>query len=169
MYLILDFWKTVVLKPEYIGQYYEQQIENTLRADMEGNCQPNIGFVIAVIQVLHREKGIVQPGTGSVKVTVKYRALVFNPQRGEVMDAVITEINSLGVFCSCGPLKIFITQQHLGNYEHGKDCWSDRDSDAKLKPGTEVRLRIQGVKYETSSIAAVARIDEDFLGPMTKE
>lgn len=39
------------------------------------------------------------------------------------------------------------------------------DGEASVKANSEVRLKIQGVKFEGSNLVAVATINEDYLGP----
>lgn len=97
------------MQPQAIGKNYVEQVENMLRNEIEGHCIPGVGFIVTLIQILQRKKGMVQPGTGHVKVPVQYRALVFKPLTGEVMDTIITECLPLGIMCTCGPLKCFVT------------------------------------------------------------
>ena len=50
--------------------------------------------------------GLIQPGRGFVVYPVKYKAIVFRPFKGEVLDAVVTQVNkvvyhSLHESCLC--------------------------------------------------------------------
>jgi len=38
--------------------------------------------------------GIIQPGQGFVVYPVKYKAIVFRPFKGEVLDAVVTQVSN---------------------------------------------------------------------------
>jgi DNA-directed RNA polymerase II subunit RPB7 len=38
------------------------------------------------------ELGIIQPGQGFVVYPIKYKAIVFRPFKGEVLDAVVTQV-----------------------------------------------------------------------------
>lgn len=43
---------------------------------------------------------MIQPGRGFVLYPVKYKAIVFRPFKGEVVDAVVTQVNKVrGVMC----------------------------------------------------------------------
>jgi len=44
---------------------------------------------------------------------VKYKAIVFRPFKGEVLDAVVKQINKVGMFAEIGPLSCFISH-HVG-------------------------------------------------------
>ena len=39
--------------------------------------------------------GIIQPGQGFVVYPVKYKAIVFRPFKGQVLDAVVTQVNKV--------------------------------------------------------------------------
>ena len=53
------------------------------------------GFVIAVTTIDNIGAGIIQPSRGFVVYPVKYKAIVFRPFKGEVLDAVVTQVNKV--------------------------------------------------------------------------
>jgi DNA-directed RNA polymerase subunit E'/Rpb7 len=53
--------------------------------------------------------GRVQDTSGDVIYKVKFKALVFRPFRGEVLDGVIHEVSSNGIVIESGPLHSFIS------------------------------------------------------------
>jgi DNA-directed RNA polymerase II subunit RPB7 len=53
------------------------------------------GFVIAVTTIDNIGAGIIQPGQGYVVYPVKYKAIVFRPFKGQVLDAVVTQVNKV--------------------------------------------------------------------------
>jgi len=53
------------------------------------------GFVIAVTTIDNIGAGLIQPGRGFVVYPVKYKAIVFRPFKGEVLDAVVTQVNKV--------------------------------------------------------------------------
>ena len=53
------------------------------------------GFVIAVTTIDNIGAGIIQPGQGFVVYPVKYKAIVFRPFKGQVLDAVVTQVNKV--------------------------------------------------------------------------
>jgi len=55
------------------------------------------GFVVAVTAITNIGSGIVQPGLGFVVYAVKYKAIVFRPFKGEVLDAVVTQVNKVSI------------------------------------------------------------------------
>jgi len=77
------------------------------------NCIDSIlfryGFVIAVTHIDNIGCGLILPGQGFVVYTVKYKAIVFRPFKGEVLEAVVTQLNKVGMFAEIGPLSCFIS------------------------------------------------------------
>jgi DNA-directed RNA polymerase II subunit RPB7 len=51
--------------------------------------------VIAVTSIDNIGAGLIQPGQGFVVYPVKYKAIVFRPFKGEVLDAVVTQVNKV--------------------------------------------------------------------------
>ena len=58
------------------------------------------GFVIAVTTIDNIGAGTIQPSRGFVIYPVKYKAIVFRPFKGEVLDAVVTQVNKVCLFKS---------------------------------------------------------------------
>lgn len=59
------------------------------------NYNSRYGFVVAVTTIDSIGAGIIQPGQGFVVYPVKYRAIVFRPFKGEVLDAIVTQVNKV--------------------------------------------------------------------------
>ena len=53
------------------------------------------GFVIAVTTIDNIGLGVLQPGRGVALYPVKYKAIVFRPFKGEVLDAFVTQVNKV--------------------------------------------------------------------------
>jgi DNA-directed RNA polymerase II subunit RPB7 len=57
--------------------------------------------------------GKIQDTSGEVIYKVKFKALVFRPFRGEILDGIVSEVSSNGILIESGPLKSFITKDVL--------------------------------------------------------
>jgi DNA-directed RNA polymerase subunit E'/Rpb7 len=55
------------------------------------------GFIIAITTIDTIGTGIIQPGRGYVVYPVEYKAIVFRPFKGEVLDAVVSQVNKVCV------------------------------------------------------------------------
>ena len=67
-------------------------VKQKLFSEVEGTCTGKYGFVIAVTTIDTIGAGLIQPGQGFVVYPVKYKAIVFRPFKGEVLDAVVTQV-----------------------------------------------------------------------------
>lgn len=67
----------------------------TEKSKVEGTCTGKYGFVIAVTTIDTIGHGIIQPGRGFVIYPVKYKAIVFRPFKGQVVDAVVNQVFQL--------------------------------------------------------------------------
>ena len=54
-------------------------------------------------------EGKVQDTTGDIIYRVQFKALVFKPFRGEVLDGEVVEITDNGIMIQSGPLRSFIS------------------------------------------------------------
>jgi len=90
-------------------------VKQKLFTEVEGTCTGKYGFVIAVTTIDHIGSGTILPGQGFVRYPVKYTAIVFRPFKGEVVDAVVTQVNKVGMFCEIGPLSCFISHHVINN------------------------------------------------------
>lgn len=75
-----------------------ETVKQKLYTEVEGTCTGKYGFVIAVTTIDQIGSGIIQPGQGFVVYPVKYKAIVFRPFKGEVLDAVVTQVNKVSSY-----------------------------------------------------------------------
>ena len=68
--------------------------------------------MIAVTTIDNIGAGLIQPGRGFVVYPVKYKAIVFRPFKGEVLDAVVTQVNKVRFLTvqKCSSMNIFLLE-----------------------------------------------------------
>ena len=86
---------TILLHPSYFGPRMLQFLESKLYADVEGTCSGAFGYIIAVVSILDIGKGMVISGSGQAEFITRYRAIVFKPFKGEVVDGVVNNVNKV--------------------------------------------------------------------------
>jgi DNA-directed RNA polymerase subunit E'/Rpb7 len=72
-----------------------QFLESKLYSDVEGTCSGQFGYIIAVVSILDIGKGMVLSGSGQAEFITRYRAIVFKPFKGEVVDGVVNNVNKV--------------------------------------------------------------------------
>ncbi|KAH9930208.1 RNA polymerase Rpb7 [Fomitopsis serialis] len=142
MFFIKELSHTILLHPSYFGPRMLQFLESKLYSDVEGTCSGQFGYIIAVVSILDIGKGMVLPGSGQAEFITRYRAIVFKPFKGEVVDGVV---NNMGFFAEVGPLTVFVSHQII-------------------EKNTKVRLKIVGTRVDATEIFAIGTIKEDHLG-----
>nr|CAH8842848.1 unnamed protein product [Trichobilharzia regenti] len=100
----------ILLHPKYFGPNLTETVKTKLFSDVEGTCSGKYGFIIAVTNIEHIGAGIIQPNRGFVQYRIVYRAIVYRPFKGEVVDGIVTQVTKVGVFAEAGPLTIFISK-----------------------------------------------------------
>ena len=81
-----------MLHPSYFGPRMQQYLESKLYSDVEGTCSGQFGFIIAVVSISDIGKGMVISGNGQAEFITRYRAIVFKPFKGEVVDGVVHNV-----------------------------------------------------------------------------
>lgn len=111
MFFLKDLSLQLTLHPSYFGPQMHQYLKNKLLEDVEGTCTGQFGYIVCVMDGMKIDvgKGRVIPGGGSAEFEVKYRAIVWRPFKGEVVDAVVTTVNKMGFFADVGPLSVFVS------------------------------------------------------------
>ncbi|XP_015685306.1 phospholipase D3-like, partial [Protobothrops mucrosquamatus] len=117
------------------------------------------GFVIAVTTIDNIGAGVIQPGRGFVLYPVKYKAIVFRPFKGEVVDAIVTQVNKVGLFTEIGPMSCFISRHSIPSemeYDTNSNppCYKTVDEDIVIQPEDNIRLKIVGTRVDKNDIVS---------------
>jgi len=96
-------------------------------SEVEGSCTGEYGFVIGVTIIDSIGGGEILPGRGFCRFPIKYKvmthiwlihvypfkAIVFRPFKGEVVDGVVTQVNKVGLMVDVGPMGCFISRHSI--------------------------------------------------------
>ncbi|CAB9526834.1 polymerase II subunit RPB7 [Seminavis robusta] len=171
MFYVTTLEHEIVLEPVYFGPKLRATIVRLLKEEVEGLALATYGYVVNVIEVLEDQikSGIIEYDTGNVVFTVKYTALLLRPFINEVLDATVSQCNSLGFFAFVGPLRIFVSKHSMpedmfNGYDGEKDAWISDDKEVIISSGCGVRLKIKGRTVESGNITAIGTIKDNYLG-----
>ncbi|KAL1603966.1 DNA-directed RNA polymerase II subunit [Paraconiothyrium brasiliense] len=122
--------------------------------------------IVCILDSFDISDGQVVPGSGSAEYTVHYKAIVWRPYKGEVMDGIVTSVVRSGFFVSCGSLEAFMIPSEI-KYDANATPphWTD-NADQVIEKGTNVRIKIKGVRSEVDRQFAIGTMKEDYLGPL---
>ena len=110
MFYHIALEKEILLHPRYFGPQLLETVKQKLFTEVEGNCTGKYGFVVAVTSIDNIGAGIILPSRGFVQYPIKYKAIVFRPFKGEVVDAIVTQVNKVGIMTKVGPMECFISR-----------------------------------------------------------
>ncbi|PWN94821.1 putative DNA-directed RNA polymerase II chain Rpb7 [Tilletiopsis washingtonensis] len=170
MFFLKTLTHKIQLHPSYFGPSLSDYLRKQLKAEVEGTCTGKVGFIVKVTGIIDVGDGVILPGgDGKAEFESTYNAVVLKPFKGEVVDALVTNVNKMGFFATVGPLQIF-TSVHLlpVDFKFQPDSnpaeYASADGSTIVK-GKKVRLRIVGTRIDANEIFAVGLMKEDYLGP----
>ncbi|KAK0961538.1 DNA-directed RNA polymerase II subunit [Friedmanniomyces endolithicus] len=146
MFFVKLLQDTLPLHPSYFGAASQQYITDLLYARNEGKNTGTM-MIIAIIDIDDISEAKIMPGTGMAMFDISYRAIIWRPFRGEVVDGLMI------------PAELKYT------VEGSTPSFTDND-DQTIERGSQVRLRIKGIRGEMGQMYAIGSIREDYLGAL---
>ncbi|KAF2397520.1 DNA-directed RNA polymerase II 19 kDa polypeptide [Trichodelitschia bisporula] len=169
MFFLKDEERLISLHPSFFGPNIQRFLSEQLIEDVEGK---NVGdyFVVCVLDQYDFSEGRVIPGRAFAEFNVHYKAVVWKPFKGEVMDGEVTSVSEAGFFVEIGPLQAFVAKTMIPSEikfdgHATPPQWSD-NGEQVIEKGSQVRIKIKGVRNELGTMYAIATIKEDYLGTM---
>jgi DNA-directed RNA polymerase II subunit RPB7 len=115
-------------------------------------------------------QGTVDAASGYAHFSVKFKAIVCKPFKGEVLDAVVSLVTQNGFFADAGPIQIFVSHKQMpGDFKFelaGNPSFVNADGSVTIAKDDEVRIRIVGTRYDTNEIFTIGSMLGPFLGPV---
>ncbi|PNS18598.1 DNA-directed RNA polymerase II subunit rpb7 [Sphaceloma murrayae] len=171
MFFLHELEHTVPLHPSYFDQKTYEYVENALYTDVEGT---NTGsyYILCVVNIIDISEPRVLPGSATAEFKISYTAIVWRPFKGEVCDGEVANVTPSGFFVDVGPLQVFVSKAMIPEdmkYDGNATPPQFTDNVIPIERGTQVRVKIRGVRAEVGRMFAVATIKEDYLGALTDD
>ncbi|XBW36566.1 hypothetical protein QEN19_002141 [Hanseniaspora menglaensis] len=169
MFFFKDLSLKITLHPSYFGPNMKQYLKTKLLQDVEGTCTGKFGYILCVVDCnnIEIDRGTILPNSGNAEFTMRYRAIVWKPFKGEVVDGIVTSCTELGFEVNVGPLTVFISKYLMPEdlfFNSASNPPSYQSSEQIISTGSRIRLKIVGTKSGVNSIHAIGSIKEDYLG-----
>ena len=144
-------------------------LKQKLLQDWEGTCTGEYGYVVCIADTdnFSIDTGKIISGTGMAEFNVSFEAVTFKPYKGEVLDAVVSNVNKMGFFAEVGPLTVFVSSHMIPSdmkFDPTSNPPAYVSEDQVIDKGSRVRLKILGLRMDVSEIHAIGTIKEDYLG-----
>jgi len=170
MFFIHELERVITLHPSFFGPKIKDYLQNRLMIDVEGTCTGSY-FIICVIDASDISEGRIIPGSAKAEYTVRYRAVVWKPFKGETVDAVVASVNKFGIHADVGPLKVFVSSNFIpSDIKWDADAippqYTDNENQV-IEKGTHLRLKLINTRTDVQNMYSIATIKEDYLGTLS--
>lgn len=171
MFLEVTETRRIHVPPADLGPALANRLEYLLREAVEGKRLPNIGLVVAVIDI---KEGTTLSGkvleTGTVVFDMTYVAIVFRLVPEEVLDGRVIEVTSEALLVDVGAALVRVSRHHIPEHfaydvNDATPRFISRDGTRTISESDNVRLRIMAETPQNDKFDAMGRIDAPFLGP----
>ncbi|KAF2270573.1 DNA-directed RNA polymerase II 19 kDa polypeptide [Lojkania enalia] len=169
MFFFKELEKTIQLHPSYFGPLIRSHIHRELLTKEEGSSTGKF-TIVCILDNFEISDGQVMAGSGSAEYTVHYKAIVWRPYKGEVVDGVVTSVMRSGFFVDCGSLQAFVGRNMIpGEIKFDANAtppqWTD-NGDQIIEKNTNIRIKLMGLRSEVDKMYAIGTMKEDYLGPL---
>jgi DNA-directed RNA polymerase subunit E'/Rpb7 len=109
MFFVHEMEERIPLHPSYFSSEAPDSIRELLYKKKEGTNTGTM-MIVRIIGILEISEPKVMPGTGMAMYTISYRAVVWQPFRGEVVDGEVSQVVNNGFFVDVGALSVFVSK-----------------------------------------------------------
>ncbi len=170
MYFLTTVEDIVRVPPNRFGENLNEVIFDICRAKFENTVAPDVGMLVAIVEVRSISPGRIIPGHGDTFHEVKMSVLTFRPLDGEVVEGEVVEATKFGVFIRVGCTDALCHVSQLANeyFSLGgktKQVLTGRESGRTFQLGDRVRARIITTTTDHVSMKIAVTMRQPGLGP----
>ncbi|SGY72981.1 BQ5605_C005g03245 [Microbotryum silenes-dioicae] len=158
MFFLKELVQVVTLHPSYFTPALKDYLHTRLRDTVEGSCSGKLGYIISVLSIDDIGRGKVIEGGAEFRIS--YKAIVYRPFRGEVVDGVVASVNKVGSFS----VQSLIPSDFAFDPNANPPCLTSAEENLTIEKGAHIRLKIVGTRVDATEIFAIGTIKEDYLG-----
>lgn len=140
----------VRVEPNKFGLHTDEAVRIQLEESYSGFQDKDIGTVVAVLDVLEVNEGIIIPGDGAAYYESTFKLIVFKPELQEVVYGTIEEITNFGAFINLGVIRGMIhISQTMDEFVSFSDTGvlSNKDGKKNLAQGDNCIARVVAISY----------------------
>jgi len=155
MYRTLAVTNTVRIPPSELGYDADEIVRKLVQQTFEGKLNKKHGLTVLARNIQRIGEGRVIHGDGAVYQRVKYDALTFKPEVGEIVEGTVCEVVEFGAFVRFGPLDGLLHMSQIMNDYLNVDLTNERlvgkESGRTVGMGDKVRTRLVTVSLNELS------------------
>mmetsp|Transcript_40501 Transcript_40501/g.101315 ORF Transcript_40501/g.101315 Transcript_40501/m.101315 type:complete len:175 (-) Transcript_40501:1623-2147(-) len=174
MFFITTLNQNIFISAQYFGENIKKKLVSTLLKTVEGSFAGPFGNIVIVTEICNKwGQGKLIIGTPSAMYNITFKAITFRPFKGEVFDAIITNMTNVGFFSEAGSLQIFVSKNQIptGFLYNGKDkaFFNQLNLEERFSRDSLIRIRIISVKNEKNPNHVIGTLKGTFLGLLKKK
>lgn len=155
VYQIVEMEDTVRIPPHELGEDQDAVARELVHRSFEGRLNKKYGFTLVATDIERIGEGRVIHGDGAVYQRVKFNALAFKPEVGEVVEGTVCEVVEFGAFVRFGPLDGLLHMSQIMNdylnVDLGNERLTGKETGRWLGLGDKVRARLVTVSLNELS------------------
>jgi DNA-directed RNA polymerase subunit E' len=155
VYQIVEMEDTVRIPPHELGENQDAVAQELVHRSFEGRLNKKHGFTVLATDIQRLGEGRVIHGDGAVYQRVKFNALTFKPEVGEVVEGTVCEVVEFGAFVRFGPLDGLLHMSQIMNdylnVDLGNERLTGKETGRFLGLGDKVRARLVTVSLNELS------------------
>ncbi|MFZ0183367.1 MAG: DNA-directed RNA polymerase [Nitrosotalea sp.] len=169
MFSISTLTDVVRIPPKLFGESLKKAAITILREKYESMINPELGYVIMILETKVEKMGKVIAGDGGTYHRVEFTALTFSPKLQEIVRGEIVEITDFGAFVRIGATDALLHLSQIMDDYLKSDVKSGmilaNQSGRTMKIGTTLRARITAVSIgKTAAMKVGITCRQPFLG-----
>jgi DNA-directed RNA polymerase subunit E' len=156
MYYHSDVSVTIQVPPNRFGERINNVVLELAREKYENSIHPDIGMIVAVLDIRSLMPGQIVPGQGSTFHDCIFSAITYQPIRGEFIEGEVAEVIKFGVFIRVGSTDCLCHISQISNekmeWQSQKGVLIGRDSGRRIQLGDTVRAKIINTQIDHLSM-----------------
>lgn len=169
MFSISTLTDVVRIPPKLFGESLKKAASTILREKYESMINPELGYVIMILDTKVEKMGKVIAGDGGTYHRVEFTALTFYPKLQEIVRGEIVEITDFGAFVRIGSTDALLHLSQIMDDYLKSDVKSGlilaNQSGRTMKIGTTLRARITAVSLgKTAAMKVGITCRQPYLG-----
>ena len=169
MFSISTLTDVVRIPPKLFGESLKKASTTILREKYESMINPELGYVIMILDTKVEKMGKIVSGDGGTYHKVEFTALTFYPKLQEIVRGEIVEITDFGAFVRIGATDALLHLSQIMDDYLKSDVKSGmilaNQSGRTMRIGTTLRARITAVSLgKTAAMKIGITCRQPFLG-----
>lgn len=143
----------VKILPENLGKPRLEAVTQVIESLYVDKVVKDMGLVVTLYEIVSITGGTVYPGEGSAHFHVVFKAVVFTPFVGEVLEGTLKKADKKGLYVSLGFFDDVFIPEHMlqepSTFDVGEQLWTWNYQSEKMfmDLGESIRVRVNAVRF----------------------